>query len=175
MKTKYLIYLILFGILAFFTLNITLAGDKHVTVVGENVSLNEQNGQLQAEKEQLQSENGKLKSENNKLTSENKALNEKVVAISNKADSLVEANEEKPVEVIVQNKIESKYGWATPNYVWDILQFQIDRIPTQSEYKASLLEVLNNNCLFYPSENDPELAGKKVKKSEIDSLVNLKY
>jgi hypothetical protein len=175
MKTKYLIYLILFGILAFFVLNITVAGDKHVTVVGENVSLNEQNGQLKEENGELKSENGQLKSENNKLVSENQALNQKVAEISEMTDSLVAIGQEKPVEAIVQDKIEAKYGWATPEYVWYVLEFQIDRVPNKNEYRASLLEVLNNNCLFYPDENDPELAGKKIKRSEIDSIVNLKY
>jgi cell division protein FtsB len=168
MKTKYLIYLLLFGILAFFVLNITVAGDKHVTVVGENASLTEQNGQLKLE-------NGNLKAENTKLVSENKALNEKVVKISSLADSVVNSNKEKPLQVIVQDKIEAKYGWATPDYVWDVLEFQLDRAPNKSEYRLSMLEVLNSNSLFYPDENNPESAGKKIKRSEIDSLVNIKY
>lgn len=168
MKKKYLIYLILVAILAFFLLTVSSAGDKHITVVGENASLKEENGQLKVE-------NGQLKAENTKLVTENKALNEKVAQVISLSDSIQDANQEKPIQVIVQDKIEAKYGWATPNYVWDILEFQLDRTPSKSEYKASLLEVLNNNSLFYPSENDPELAGKKVKRSEIDSLINLKF
>jgi hypothetical protein len=59
--------------------------------------------------------------------------------------------------------------------VFDLLIFQLDNGPTKQEYKASLLEVLNNKALFYPSEGDPEQPGKAVKRSEIDSLVNLKF
>ena len=168
MVKKYLLPIVLLAVVALVLLNIFTAGDKHVEVVGENVSLVEQNTQLQ-------SENGQLKAKNTQLIAKNEALTEQVALVSLMADSVKEASAEKPVPVIVQDKIEAKYGWATPNYVFELLEFQLNGAQTKQEYKASLLEVLNNKALFYPSERDPEQPGKAVKRSEIDSLVNLKF
>ena len=168
MRKKFLLPIVLLAVVALVLLNIFTAGDKHVEVVGENVSLVEQNTQLQ-------SENGQLKAENTQLVAKNEALVEQVAEVMMLADSVVEASAEKPIPIVVQDKIEAKYGWATPNYVFDLLIFQLDNGPTKQEYKASLLEVLNNKALFYPSEGDPEQPGKAVNRSEIDSLVNLKF
>ena len=168
MKKKFLLPMVLLAVVALVLLNIFTAGDKHVEVVDENVSLVEQNTQLQ-------SENVNLKTENTQLVAKNEQLVEQVAEVMLMADSVAEANVEKPVPVIVQDKIETKYGWATPDYVFELLIFQLDNGPTKQEYKASLLEVLNNKALFYPSKGDPESPGKPVKRSEIDSLVNLKF
>ena len=168
MKKKFLLPMVLLAVVALVLINIFTAGDKHVEVVDENVSLTEQNTQLKTE-------NSQLKAENTQLVAQNQILNQQVVQVSMMADSVKAANVEKPVQVIVQDKIETKYGWATPNYVFELLIFQLDNGPTKQEYKASLLEVLNNKALFYPSEGDPESPGKPVKRSEIDSLVNLKF
>jgi regulator of replication initiation timing len=136
-------------------------GDQHVEVVDEN--------------SQLKVENSQLKEENTALVTQNQKLTEEINQVSLIADSALEVSKEKPVQVIVQDKVEAKYGWATPDYVWDILEFQLDKVPTKQQYKSSLLEVLNNKALFYPSEADPELPGILVKRSEIDSLINLKF
>lgn len=168
MVKKYLLPIVLLAVVALVLLNIFTAGDSHVEVVGENVSLTKQNTQLQAE-------NGQLKAENTQLVAKNEALKEQVTLVSLMADSVKEANVEKPVPIIVQDKIEAKYGWATPDYVFELLEFQLNGAQTKQEYKASLLEVINNKALFYPSEGDPESPGKAVKRFEIDSLVNLKF
>lgn len=165
---KSLLPVLLLAVVALVLFGIFSAGDKHVTVVDKNVTLVQQNTQLK-------SENTQLKTENTELVTQNKQLVEKVEEVTMMADSLVEATEEKPVPVIVQDKIETKYGWATPDYVFELLVFQLDNGPTKQEYKASLLEVLNNKALFYPSKGDPESPGIPVKRSEIDSLVNLKF
>lgn len=55
-------------------LNIIFAGDKHVTVVKDNISLTEENQKLEGENRTLRTENASLKNENNNLKV---ALNEK--------------------------------------------------------------------------------------------------
>ena len=164
---KLMLPIVLLAVVALVLLSIFTAGDKHVQTVDQNTTLIQQNTQLK-------SENTQLKTENTELVTQNKQLVEKVEEVTMMADSVAEANIEKPVQVIVQDKIETKYGWATPNYVYDLLEFQLNRTPTKQEYKASLLEVLNNKALFYPSKGDPESPGIPVKRSEIDSLVNSK-
>lgn len=165
---KSLLPVLLLAVVVLVLLGIFSAGDKHVTVVDENVTLVQQNTQLKTENTQLKAENTELVTQNNQLT-------EKFEKVTMMADSIVETTKEKPVQVIVQDKIETKYGWATPDYVFELLIFQLDNDPTKQEYKASLLEVLNNKVLFYPSKGDPESPGIPVKRSEIDSLVNLKF
>lgn len=48
-------------------LNIFFAGDKHVEVVEDNISLTEENKKLEGENRSLRSENASLKQENNNL------------------------------------------------------------------------------------------------------------
>ncbi len=109
---KSLLPVLLLAVVALVLFGIFSAGDKHVTVVDKNVTLAQQNTQLK-------SENTQLKTENTELVTQNKQLVEKVEEVTMMADSLVEATEEKPVPVIVQDKIETKYGWATPDYVFE--------------------------------------------------------
>ena len=101
MVKKYLLPIVLLAVVVLVLLNIFTAGDKHVEVVGENVSLVEQNTQLQ-------SENGQLKAENTQLVAKNEALTEQVALVSLMVDDIKAANVEKPVPVIVQDKIEEK-------------------------------------------------------------------
>jgi len=103
MRKKFLLPIVLLAVVALVLLNIFTAGDKHVEVVGENVSLTEQNTQLQ-------SENGQLKAENTQLVAKNEALVEQVAEVMMLADSVVEASAEKPIPIVVQDKIEAKYG-----------------------------------------------------------------
>ncbi len=170
MKKKYLIYLVLLGIICFVIGNIALTGDSHIVVVKENGVLTEQNGQLKKE-------NGHLKNENKRLSSENKLLNEKVSTLTTKKaikeDIKPEKKEEK-VELIIKNKIEQEYGWATPEYVYDVLQEKIKRKPSKKQYRMSLLEVLNSDALFYPLKEYPESKGERVLLKDIDSLVMVK-
>jgi cell division protein FtsB len=165
---KLLLPFLLLAVVALVLSGLYSAGDKHVEVVDNNATLSQQNTQLK-------SENSELKTENTQLIAKNENLIQQVEEVTMMADSIKETNVEKPVPVIVQDKIEAKYGWATPNYVFELLVFQLDNGPTKQDYKASLLEVLNNKALYYPSEEDPEQPGKIVKRSEIDSLVNLKF
>ena len=165
MKKKYLLYLTLFTIIAFVILNITSAGDKHIIVVEENEVLIQENGQLKTE-------NGNLKNENNRLTNENKSLNEQMSKLNSEKETIKPV---KNIEKIVQNKIEEEYGWATPDYVYDILSDKLKRKPMPEEYKMSLLEVLGNKSLFYASSVDPQSPGKAITKKDIESLVNLKF
>jgi hypothetical protein len=167
-KKKLLLPLLLISLVALVLLSIFTAGDNHVEVVGENVSLAEQNTQLKTE-------NGSLKAENNQLVAKNEALSEQVVEMSSTLDSVSSLPVEKPIEVKVQSRIDTKYGWADPEYVWNLLSYELNRDPTKQEYRTSLLEALNNNALYYSSESDPELRGIAVKRSEIDSLIKLKY
>ena len=168
MKKKLLLPLVLLSLVALVLLSIFTAGDSHVEVVSENVNLAEQNTQLKTE-------NGSLKAENNQLVAKNEALSEQVTEMVSTLDSVSSLPIEKPIEVKVQSRIDTKYGWADPEYIWDLLAFELNRDPTKQEFKTSLLEAYNNDALYYSSENDPELRGEAVKRSQIDSIVKSKY
>ena len=68
------IKIVLFVGVLLIVLNIFFAGDKHVEVVQDNISLTEENQKLEGENRSLRTENAGLKQENNNLKV---AINEK--------------------------------------------------------------------------------------------------
>ena len=70
MKKKFILPIVLLSVIGLVLLNIFTAGDKHVEVVGENVSLTNQVTTLKSENSNLKSLNADLTKKNQELTNQ---------------------------------------------------------------------------------------------------------
>jgi len=165
MKKKVLLYVVLLAIIGFITLNIFTAGDKHVEVVEDNITLTNENSQLKTENNQLKSENSQLKSENQQLNSQ----------ISTLSIAKKEAETILPKTIIkIEKEVEDNMGWTFPEQAYDLLKEKLKRKPTDEEYKKTLIELIQKDLLYHPGVPDPYMKGKKVSNSEVDKVVRQK-
>lgn len=102
MKKIKIVLLVAVGLIV---LNIFFAGDKHVEVVEDNISLTEENQKLEGENRSLRSENASLKLENNDLK----------VAINKKDEK------PRPVQVVTDDNDDNgtAFSFNIPNEVSD--------------------------------------------------------
>lgn len=174
MKKKLLLPGLLLVIVAFVILNIVTAGDKHVEVVTDNAVLVSENGKLKTENKQLKSENTKLAQLNTQLTADLSKATEviKPEVLTASAPPETQVSDKLPKIIIsIAGEIEEGYGWCTPDIAYEMLQEKLGDLPTQDEYKQTLLDLLKRNMLYHPGEPDPYLKGDKVTKLEINKLV----
>jgi len=169
MKIKFILPLVLVGLLGFIIISIFSAGNRHVEVVDENVT-------LASENKNLKSENNKLHSINNQLLAENKQLNQELTNVNNKFLAIEKEKESILPKTIVkiEKEIELELGWSTPNIAYDLLKDKLKRKPTDEEYKKTLEDLLNKNLLFYPGNPDPYVKGKKILSSDLTKIINQK-
>lgn len=172
MKKKFVLPIVLLSVIGLVLLNIFTAGDKHVEVVGENVSLNNQVTTLKSENSNLKSLNADLTKKNQELTAENSSLNSSLNDLTSKK------KEEKTKDIIpelvfrIEIDVQDNLGWISPDDVYEELTTKIGRKPTKEEYKQVLLDLLNKDLLYFSGYPDPYNKGEKVSKSKIDKLVN---
>ena len=166
MKKKVLLYVVLLAIIGFIILNIFTAGDKHVEVVEDNITLTNENSQLKTE-------NNQLKSENSQLKSENQQLNSQISTLSNLAKKEAETILPKTI-IKIEKEVEDNMGWTFPKQAYDLLKEKLKKEPTDEEYKKTLTELIQKDLLYYPGVPDPYMKGKKVLKSEINRVMRQK-
>lgn len=166
MKIKFVLPLVLVGLLGFVLIDIFSAGNRHVEVVDENVA-------LVSENQNLRTENNKLHSLNDQLLAENKQLNQELtnttLAIKKEKESVL------PKAIVkIEEEIELELGWSTPDIAYSLLEDKLKRKPTVEEYKKTLEDLLNKNLLFYPGNPDPYVKGKKISSSDLTKIINQK-
>lgn len=166
MKVKFILPLVLVGLLGFVFIDIFSAGNRHVEVIDKNVT-------LVSENQNLKTENNKLHSLNNQLLAENKQLNQELtnttLAIKKEKESVLPK-----VIVKIEEEIELELGWSTPDIAYSLLEEKLKRKPTIEEYKKTLGDLLNKNLLFYPGHPDPYVKGKKISLSDLTKIINQK-
>lgn len=161
MKTKILIYLILFSIIAFVVLTIFTSGENHVIVVSENEHLTSEN-------KSLKKENSNLKTLNNQLLSENNQLKETNLILS-------KPNEIPKIIVRVEKDIHTNLGWVDATMALELVTEKLKRKPTKQEYEETLKDLHDAKLLYFPGNPDPYLKGKRYKEDDIKkALTNYK-
>jgi len=169
MKKKVLLYVVLLAIIGFIAFNIFTAGDKHVEVVEDNITLTNENSQLKTENGQLKSENSQLKSENQQLNSQISTLSNSISLAKKEAETIL------PKTIIkIEKEVEDNMGWTFPEQAYDLLKEKLKRKPTDEEYKKTLIELIQKDLLYHPGVPDPYMKGKKVSNSEVDKVVRQK-
>lgn len=177
MKKRFLLPGLLLVTVAFVLLEIVAAGDTHVVVVEDNMTLASENGKLKTENKQLKSENNKLALLNEQLTADltkTDVVEPEVLAASSapKAVKTPEVSNELPkIIVSIESEVEEGLGWCTPDIAYEMLQEKLGTFPTREEFKQTLLDLLKRNMLYHPGDPDPYLQGDKVTKLEINKLI----
>lgn len=165
MKKKVLLPIVLIAVVAFVLLNVFTAGDTHVGVVKDNIALVNENGQLKSENSQLKSENTKLLQLNNQLTAD---LTKATDAVASKESQKLLSK----IIVTIEKNVDEDLGWCSPSTAYDLLKSKLGKTPSKSEYKQTLLDLVNKDMLYSPGTPDPYVKGKKITALQIDDLVN---
>lgn len=166
---KFLLPGLLLIIIGFVLLEIIAAGDTHVVVVEDNMTLASENGKLKTENKKLKSENSKLAELNNKLSSDLKQVT--VADPYPAAASTSKTEDALPKAVItIEQEIDAEMGWCTTDIAYDLLEEKLGKKPTKEQYKYALLDLLKRNMLYHPGEPDPYVKANKVTIKEIENL-----
>lgn len=158
-KKSYILPLVVLLIICGFLFNVFKAGNKHVTVVTNNV--------------QLHSENTKLKVENTGLKEENSTLKVENKTLAIKLDNITAAPTNTLPKAIIQMEIDvrEKIGWITPEMAYDLLKEKLNRTPTSKELYVSFAKLVDRSMLYYSGTPDPYIKGEKITQDKLDSVI----